>query len=92
MKYKIQQNNPFFGYVDMKYTTDGGKTYKCDFFDTYKNAQIELVKTLIEVNDLGGIENYRIVEENVEADYDLNAENHEKGQKMLEMMLSKFKN
>jgi len=96
MKYKIQQNSPLFGYIDLKYSTDGGKTYEYDLFDTYEDAQYGLLESLIELRDLESLEElveadnpeefkaYRIVEENVKADYDLNAENAKKGLKILE--------
>jgi hypothetical protein len=91
MKYKIQQNNPFFGYIDMKYSIDGGKTYICDFFDTYEDAKSGLAQSLIEINDLEGIEDYRIVKENVKADFDINEKNVEYGQKILDMLKEKLK-
>jgi hypothetical protein len=92
MKYKIQQNNPMLGFIDMKYTMDGGKTYKFDLFNTRQEAKLGLVQSLIEIDDLEGIDDYRIVKEDVEADYDINENNAKHAEISLERLKKVFEN
>lgn len=68
MKYKILTET-LLGWAELKYTEDGGKTYKFDLFDTEEEAQEGIKSAISELDD--DIEAYKVVTEDVKADIDL---------------------
>jgi len=68
MKYKIQTEG-VFGWGDLKYSEDGGNTYKVDLYDTEEEARFELNSILSEFGE--DSDGYRIVEESVEEDINI---------------------
>lgn len=68
MKYKIQTEGAF-GWGDLKYSEDEGKTYQVDLFDTKEDARKELDSILEELQE--DEELYRIVTEDVVEDFNI---------------------
>jgi peptide methionine sulfoxide reductase MsrA len=68
MKYKILTET-LFGWAELKYTEDDGKTYKFDLFDTEEEAQNEIKSVVAELGDDIGA--FKVVTEDVKADIDL---------------------
>jgi hypothetical protein len=71
MKYKIQTEGAF-GWGDLKYSEDDGKTYQVDLFDTKEEAGEELKSILSEFNE--DDEMYRVVSEDVLEDFNIYTE------------------
>jgi hypothetical protein len=68
MKYKIQTECAF-GWADLKYSDDDGKTYNLDLYDTEEEARFELNSIRSEFGE--DEDYYRIVTEDVEEDFNL---------------------
>jgi hypothetical protein len=71
MKYKIQTEGAF-GWGDLKYSEDEGKTYQVELFDTKEQAGEELKNILSEFNE--DDEMYRVVSEDVAEDFNIYTE------------------
>jgi len=70
-KYKIQTEGAF-GWGDLKYSEDDGKTYQVELFDTKEEAGEELKNILSEFNE--DEEMYRVVSEDVLEDFNIYSE------------------
>lgn len=71
MKYKIQTEGAF-GWGDLKYSEDNGKTYQVDLYDSKEQADEELENILSEFEE--DSDGYRIVTEDVVEDFNIYAE------------------
>jgi peptide methionine sulfoxide reductase MsrA len=71
MKYKIQTEGAF-GWGDLKYSEDNGKTYQVDLYDSKEQADEELNNILSEFEE--DSDGYRIVTEDVVEDFNIYAE------------------
>jgi hypothetical protein len=70
-KYKIQTEGAF-GWGDLKYSEDDGKTYQVELFDTKEQAGEELKNILSEFNE--DEEMYRIVSEDTPENFNIYSE------------------